>query len=167
MPHKTVDHLRAGLISGQDLAWHFCETVLQVKIPGCTRPGRHLYAISPRGEVRIKGAPSTGRYIPWKSPEDAVRELLGILGQSGLGLITQPLKAAPEPLVTRAGGRGSWVVGSHMPGAPGLHCQAACFFALPVHFCLQGLTQAGSLPCPDLGRGEPTAVFVTTFCDEL
>lgn len=51
-----------------------------------------------------------------------------------------------------------------MPGAPGLHCQVACFFPLPVHFCLQGLTQAGSLPCPDLGRrGEPTAVFVTTF----
>ena len=69
--------------------------------------------------------------------------------------------------MTRAGGRGSWVVGSHMPGAPGLHCQAACFFPLPVHFCLQGLIQAGSLPCPDLGWGEPTAVFVTTFCDEL
>lgn len=52
-----------------------------------------------------------------KSPEDAVRELQGILEQSGLGLITGPPKAAPEPPVTRAGSRGSWVVGSHMPAS--------------------------------------------------
>lgn len=95
--------------------------------------------------------------------ESGIREPLGILEHPGQGLITLPLEASPEPLVTRAAGRGSWVVGSHIPGAPGPHYQAACFFPLPVHFCLRGAIQAGSRPCPDLGRGEPTTVFVTMF----
>ena len=35
------------------------------------------------------------------------------------------------------------------------------------HFLFISVCNALLRPCPDLGRGEPTAVFVTTFCDEL
>ena len=53
--------------------------------------------------------------------ESGIREPVGILEHPGRGLITLPLEASPEPLVTRAAGRGSWVVRSRIPGAPGPH----------------------------------------------
>ena len=104
-----------------------------------------LYAIGPLGEIRIKGASSTGRYIPWKSPEECYQ---GTSGNSR-AVWPGPYHSAPKGC-PRATGDKSWRQGFLGGGKPhGLRCQAACFFPLPVHFCLQCLTQA----VPRFGAG--------------
>lgn len=154
---------KTEFFSGQYLAWHFCENLLQAKLTGA-HDLKHLSAVNPPGDIRIRGTAYTGRHV---SPSGWHQGTSGNSRAAWPG----PYHSLPQGFPRASADESSWqgVPGGGQPYArgPRTSLQVACFSPPPVHVSLHDPIQAGSLPCPDLGWGEPTAVFVTTFCDKL
>lgn len=146
--HQTRGAPRAGIISGQALAWRFCENPLQAKIPGCTWPVRHVHARQPLGEIPFREAKSTGTCVSWKAPGGLVSGNHGDLWAWPGPYPSSPPRASPEPLVTGAAGG---VLGG---GEPRASWRAACF-SRRFCFCGRSPIQAGSLRCPGSGWVRP------------